>query len=405
MKRAVTPPKYRLYRPKNLAVVRLDGRDFYLGPHGSPASWEAYHRLLAERLAAPRPTHAPPPTNGTTPPELTINQLVNAYRKFAEGYYVRDGKPTKELEDMRYAARPLRKLYGTTPVRDFGPLALKAVRQHMISVEDLSRGVVNHRVNRIKRLFKWGVAEELVPSSIFEGLRAVDGLRFGRCQARETEPVKPVPWVFVEPVLTAVSSPVATMIRLQWLTAMRPCEVVQMRAAEIDMTGDVWEYEPLDHKNRWRGHRRIIPLGPQAQELIRPFLQLSTEAFLFSPKEAEEQRSRVRRQHRKTPMTPSQRGRKRKAKPKRAKRQRYDVDAYRRAITYGIAKLNRQRPADQQIPKWYPLQLRHARATEVRKRFGLEATQALLGHARADVTQVYAERNAESALKIAREIG
>lgn len=405
MKRAAPPPKYRHYRPKNLAVVRLGGRDHYLGAYGSPESWEAYHRLLAERHAASGHAPVAPGTTGNGRNDLTINQLTNAYRKFAEAYYVRDGKPTKELADMKYAARPLLKLYGSTPARDFGPRALKAVRQHMIGAENLSRGVVNHRANRIKRLFKWGVSEELIPSTVYESLRALDGLRYGRCQARETEPVKPVPWAFVEPILSAVSPPVAAMIRLQWLTAMRPCEVVQMRAAEIDMTGDIWLYEPLDHKNRWRGHRRLIPLGPQAQELIRPFLQLKTDAFLFSPREAEEQRSKVRRLHRKTPMTPSQRARKRKPKPKRAKRMHYDVNAYRRAITYGIAKANRQRPADQQIPGWFPLQLRHARATEVRKHYGLEGAQVMLGHARADVTQVYAERNAESALRIAREIG
>ncbi|MBL9083485.1 MAG: hypothetical protein JNK76_16840 [Planctomycetales bacterium] len=213
MNRTASLPKYRHYRPKNLAVVRLNGRDHYLGRFGSPESKEKYFRLLAEQAVAAATT-AQTATRLKLPANLTINQLVNAYRKFAEGYYVRDGKPTKELADMRYAARPLRKLYGSTPVRDFGPLALKAIRQHMIDDENLSRGVANHRVNRIKRLFKWGVSEELVPSSVFEGLRTVDGLRFGRCNARETEPVKPVPWAFVEPVLAAVSSPVAAMIRL-----------------------------------------------------------------------------------------------------------------------------------------------------------------------------------------------
>ncbi len=40
-------------------------------------------------------------------------------------------------------------------------------------------------------------------------------------------------------------------------------------------------------------------------------------------------------------------------------------------------------------PEWMPLQLRHTAATVVRSRFGLEAAQVVLGHARADVTQVY----------------
>ncbi len=57
---------------------------------------------------------------------------------------------------------------------------------------------------------------------MYEALRAVPGLRFGRTAARETEPIKPVPWAWVEPVLSAVSAEVAAMIWLQWLTECGP---------------------------------------------------------------------------------------------------------------------------------------------------------------------------------------
>jgi integrase len=57
------------------------------------------------------------------------------------------------------------------------------------------------------------------------------------------------------------------------------------------------------------------------------------------------------------------------------------------------------------IPHWAPNQLRHAHGTEVRRRFGLEAAQVALGHERADVTQVYAERNLDLAVKVATEAG
>jgi hypothetical protein len=42
-------PKYRHYKPKDLAVVRLDGEDHYLGRYGSEESRETYRRLIAER--------------------------------------------------------------------------------------------------------------------------------------------------------------------------------------------------------------------------------------------------------------------------------------------------------------------------------------------------------------------
>ena len=54
---------------------------------------------------------------------------------------------------------------------------------------------------------------------------------------------------------------------------------------------------------------------------------------------------------------------------------------------------------------WSPNQLRHAAGTEVRRLFGLEAAQVILGHAKADVTQVYAERDMAMAAEVMRKIG
>ena len=108
------------------------------------------------------------------PPICLVSQLVLQYDDFAKGYYVRDSEPGKECVEIKLAMRPLLQLYGTERAINFGPLALKAVRQEMVDA-DLSRGVVNRRVNKIKRMFKWAVSEELLPSSVYEGLRTVPG--------------------------------------------------------------------------------------------------------------------------------------------------------------------------------------------------------------------------------------
>src|SRR5690606_16716877 len=112
--------------------------------------------------------------------------------EYAQTYYVKDGQPTKELTCMRDAMGHLRTLYASDLSRDFGPRKLKAVRQHMSDECDLSRGVINKRIGRITRIFKWATSEELIPPSIYQGLRTVSGLRRGRTTARETEPVRPV---------------------------------------------------------------------------------------------------------------------------------------------------------------------------------------------------------------------
>jgi integrase len=95
-----------------------------------------------------------------------------------------------------------------------------------------------------------------------------------------------------------------------------------------------------------------------------------------------------------------------KAKRARPPRPRYDTNSYRRAITYGIQQANKQRDQDNpEIPAWYPLQIRHSRATEVRRLYGLDGAQSALGHKNADITQVYAEKSLKLAIDIARSIG
>ncbi|MGA2255195.1 MAG: tyrosine-type recombinase/integrase [Thermoguttaceae bacterium] len=403
-------PAYRLHKPSGQARVIINGEHLYLGIYGSPESQEKYARLLAE-LAVSRQNGktSHKKANGSTrlaaDPDLLICQLVRQYHEFAKGYFVRDSEPGKECVEIKMSLRPLLTLYGTEKARSFGPLALKAVRQLMVD-SDLSRGVVNHRVNRVKRLFKWAVSEELVPSSVYEGLRTVTGLLYGRTKARETDPVKPVEKQWVDAVIPHVWPPVAAMIQVQWFAGMRPGEVVLMRPCDIDMTADIWIYEPHDHKNRWRNHRRQIPLGPKAQAIIRPFLlNRADTAYLFSPKDGEATINAERRRNRKSPMTPSQAKRRPKKHSTRAKRERYDTHSYLRAITYGIEQANKNRKDQPQVPDWCPLQIRHSRATEVRKQHGLEAAQVALGHKNANITEVYAEKNLALAVQIAKESG
>lgn len=46
-RRAGKVPAYSLHKASGKAVVRLDGKDHYLGPYGSPESHERYERLIA----------------------------------------------------------------------------------------------------------------------------------------------------------------------------------------------------------------------------------------------------------------------------------------------------------------------------------------------------------------------
>jgi hypothetical protein len=80
-----------------------------------------------------------------------VAELILAFWQWAERNY-RDerGEPGPELDNVRLALKPLRRLYGHTPAAAFGPLALRAVQEDLVKA-GLSRGVVNARVNRVRR--------------------------------------------------------------------------------------------------------------------------------------------------------------------------------------------------------------------------------------------------------------
>jgi integrase len=350
-------PTYRHHKPSHQAVVTLDGRDFYLGRYNSAESRAAFDRLLSEWLSNGRRLPA-----SAEQADLTVNEVLVVYLRHADTYYVKDGRPTVEPGNIRLAVRPLRQLHGHTLAREFGPLALKAVRAAMAGA-GICRTEINRRIGRIVWLFKWAVSEEMIPPSVHQALRTVPGLRRGRADVRESEPVKPVADAFVDAIRPHVSRQVWAMVELQRLTGMRPGEVCSMRTADIDMSGPTWIYTPRRHKTEHHGRERRIPLGPSARTILQPWLRTELEAYLFSPAEAVAERRAEMRKRRRTPVQPSQQSR---AKSRPAKRAGggYTVDSYRRAIAYGVGRANAGSATrgEPEIPHWHPHQLRQGTA-------------------------------------------
>ncbi len=88
-------PSYRLHKTSGRAVVRLNGRDIYLGVHGTPESRAKYERVIAEWLAHNRqlPDEVQPRRN---PCSLILSQLLLSYLQHAKAYYVKNERPTRE---------------------------------------------------------------------------------------------------------------------------------------------------------------------------------------------------------------------------------------------------------------------------------------------------------------------
>jgi hypothetical protein len=186
MLRNIRIPTY-LRHSSGQARVTLNGTDHLLGPYGSKASQEAFNRLIAEWLL----DRDKPATKADAPP-LTLNEVILAYWKHAVAYYGFDQRNRGDEYCLRDALRVVRSLYGAAPARDFGPKALKATRQRMID-KGWSRSYTNAQVDRVRRMFRWAAEEELLPGQVYQDLKTVYGLRYGKTEARETEKISPVP--------------------------------------------------------------------------------------------------------------------------------------------------------------------------------------------------------------------
>lgn len=416
MPRKSAVPSYRLHKPSGQAVVTIrtpDGgeRDVYLGKHNSPESRAEYARVVAGIGSAPTPVDRRPPAS------VTVAEVCVAFLTHADGHYRRaDGTPTVEPREFKLTIRVVRDAgLLDLPAAEFGPKKLRFVRDEMIR-KGWCRRLVNQRTDRLKRVFKWAAAEELVPGSVYEGLRCLPGLQAGRSPAPESAPVGPVDADVVERTLGFLPPTVAGMVRFQSLTGCRPGEVCLIRPCDLDTTADVWEYRPRHHKLAHRNKPRVIFVGPLAQALLNEFWPAAGGDHFFSPVRAVAEFHAARSAARVTPRFASHVARnaaKRTATPRRPPAACYTTMTYGKAIARGVKKANADRTAHlaecgpnlAELPRWAPNQLRHSHGTTVRQDYGLEAAQVALGHAHANVTQVYAERNMELAARVAREIG
>ena len=188
------------------------------------------------------------------------------------------------------------------------------------------------------------------------------------------------------------------MVRVQRLAGMRPGEVCIMRPCDIDRSGNVWQYRPASHKTQHRGKRRVVLIGPAVQAILLQYLARDPFMYCFRPIDSELKRRRALSAARRTPLSCGNKPDSNcKREPRRAPGECYNSRSYHQAIRHACLKAG--------IKPWGPNRLRHSFATEVRKLHGLESAQVLLGHSKADVTQIYAERDMEKGVEVARKFG
>lgn len=356
-RRTLKPPSYRLHKGSGQARVRWRGQEIYLGKFGSPESQAAYSKLVAEIASGAFVTNA---TDSKPKSNPTVNEIVLGFLWHAQAYYVKNNRQTNEVACIKSAVRPLVNLYGDTPVSEFGPIALKSVRQKMIDAGWMRR-YCNMSIGRIRRMFKWAVENELVDERILVRLQSVSPLLAGRTTAKEHSPRKPVPKATVNKVKKLVPKRTADMIDLWLLTGARPGELCKLTGNMLDRKthkkDGVWIADLESHKMSHKGKRRVLVFGPKAQVILGKYMPEDPTERLFKVGRANVSQS----------------------------------------IRLACLKLK--------VPIFTAHWLRHTAATRVREDYGLDAAQVTLGHSKADTTELYAGVNLQKAIEVARADG
>lgn len=418
-------PKYRKHKVSGQAVVTLNRSDHYLGDYGSQQSHAAYERLIGQWLASGRQL---PATKQKTP--LKICELVQRYHTHEVASRKSADRTAQPASSIHPAIMALAELHGDGEVDLFGPTALKALRQRFVAKGN-SRRYANDNISRIRRVFRWGVSEELVAEQTYRRLMTLDGLRRGQTEAPDSNGVQPIDDATVLATLPGLQPTVGDIVRIQRLSGARPIEVCIMRPVDIDRSDPIWRYTPHQHKTEHYDKERIIAIGPNAQAILQPYLTREPQNYCFNPQEVVAQQRRQRHAERVTPLSCGCKPHPHAREGRRPAGQHYTTASYRRAIHRACDRMClppstlRQRDGEskrqwmerlsiaeqnelnawQSQHRWSPNQLRHTMGTKTRERFGIEAVAASLGHARTDTSEIYAERDFKLAMKVARELG
>lgn len=369
-------PKFPAYPRKphasGQARIKIKGRTYYLGTHGSKASIDEYERLRAETLSLPQQPRK------AQPAKLTVSELLAKWLTADN----RDAKASQSKLTAR-AFVPVCRLFVNLLASEFRAPNLLQVQEALITSSWMTpqefarcghwnRRYINRAIKSIVNVFGWGESRGFVPMGTASHLLTVSPVRHTDRRSFVHPDRQPADYERqVKPILRFLSPVVRAILQVQYFAGMRPGEVLRMRRDEIDTTSTegVWLYKPTTHKTSHRGHDLIKVLGPQAQSAIGPWLMAAElTGYIFPPTQ------------------------------RRNRAETYTVSGYYQAIRRAIAEAK--------VEPFCLYALRHAAKLRAEKAAGLAGAAAHLGQASIDTAKLYArQQRIDLAIDVAKKIG
>ena len=323
-----TLPKITVHPRSGHARVRYNGKEIWLGKHGSPEAQQKYdqliHEIVSSRLQIKPPSVRTPATPKqpmqkpavketsvevlalnpcTQPTVITVAEVCSRFFIYAEKEYRRpNGTHTGTLGDIKTAIRALRQFDGMSAA-SFGPVILEELMHALASekvrcvknggkIDYRPRKTINRTIKTIRMIFGWAVTRELIPPEKYMAMKSMKLLKAYRTNARELKKVRHVPDTVIEQTLPHLPKVVSDMVRFQRLTGVRPGELCSLRPEDVDRSEVTWLWRVSHHKNAWRDHTREIHIGPKGRVLLEPYLDRPAHQNCFLSSESELIRNR-----------------------------------------------------------------------------------------------------------------
>jgi integrase len=362
-------PKHSRHASGQGRIV-LSGQTHYTGPWGpDPGEPSPECRRRAEHLVGLWLQNGRRPIRGDETGE-TVGSLCRGYTRYAEARYRKRGEPTRHAETVGHVCRMVEASHGRRTPEEFGPKALRQLRRGWLSGGlrgTRSRSTAARYAAVVVEMFRWAVAEEMIPVECHTRLRTLEPLT-ERDAGRKDPPRKASPpRGAVDAAIAGLKAPACDILRLLDVSGMRASEACSMRLRDLDRSGDVWAYEvdPDWNKESHAGRRRVVYLGPRARAILAPYVAKAESAggrgWLF--------------------------------RPRIGKNSGKDVPYRGHSLCIVLGLWLKRRG----LPHWHPHQLRHSHLSNIYRAFGVQSARSVAGHSDARTTMIYVDPDAASA--------
>lgn len=349
-------PRLLLHRATGQGYVTYRGKSLYFGPFDDKDTRKKYDAFIARWEKENDGSIVAAPEVGSIA-ELCADFQAQVARHFSKDERLAVKRNLADLIDR----------FGLLPPDDFGPRELKELRSVWLDRGHL-RQTINKKVGRVRRVFRWALAEDKIQATTMVALDAVSDLALGRTTAGEYRKVHPAPIRDVVRARRYLNSTFRTMVRLQFHVGMRPGELCRMTREELYVKSAPHDgrmitvpdghlaFKPTEHKNKSKGIDLTYLVPPYAVKILTPYLNRS--GYLFPP-------------------GPRKGGK--KPGPY------YSVTTYAHAVRDACNEAG--------VPVWSPNQLRHLFITKHERLVGHDLTSKIIGHTSLKTTARYIEKS------------